>query len=82
MIHQCYYCEQIFESKEKLYDHLDVHSKPERTQIKSRKKNYPIICSDCGKDSEVPFQPKTDRPVYCRECLPKHRTSIKQKLRV
>jgi len=24
--HQCYYCEQIFDSKEKLYDHLEVHS--------------------------------------------------------
>jgi len=27
MIHQCYFCEQIFDSKEKLYEHLDVHSK-------------------------------------------------------
>lgn len=27
MSHQCYYCEQIFDSKEKLYDHLEVHSK-------------------------------------------------------
>jgi len=28
MIHQCYICEQIFDSKEKLYEHLDVHTKP------------------------------------------------------
>jgi hypothetical protein len=28
MVHQCYICEQIFDSKEKLYEHLDVHSKP------------------------------------------------------
>jgi hypothetical protein len=27
MAHQCYYCDQIFDSKEKLYDHLEVHSK-------------------------------------------------------
>ena len=27
MINQCYICEQIFETKEKLYEHLEVHSK-------------------------------------------------------
>ncbi|HMK15657.1 MAG TPA: CxxC-x17-CxxC domain-containing protein [Methanomicrobiales archaeon] len=31
------------------------------------------ICSDCGKECEVPFKPTEGRPVYCRECLPKHR---------
>ena len=39
------------------------------------RKMYPIKCADCGKDAEVPFEPKQDRPVYCRECLPKHRSS-------
>jgi len=28
MVHQCYICEQIFASKEKLFEHLEVHSKP------------------------------------------------------
>ncbi len=36
---------------------------------------YPIKCADCGTDSEVPFEPKQDRPVYCKECLQKHRSS-------
>ena len=35
--HQCYYCERIFDSKEKLYDHLEVHSKIQRNnEEKSR----------------------------------------------
>jgi CxxC-x17-CxxC domain-containing protein len=38
------------------------------------RKMYKCTCSDCGKDSEVPFEPKEGRPVYCRECLPKHRS--------
>jgi CxxC-x17-CxxC domain-containing protein len=38
------------------------------------RKMYPMKCADCGTDSEVPFEPKPDRPVYCRECLPKHRS--------
>ena len=25
-MHQCYYCEQIFESKEDLFQHVEVHS--------------------------------------------------------
>ena len=36
------------------------------------RKMYKCTCADCGKDSEVPFEPKPDRPVYCKECLPKH----------
>ncbi|MCX6659132.1 MAG: DNA-directed RNA polymerase [Candidatus Bathyarchaeota archaeon] len=31
------------------------------------------VCSDCGKECEVPFKPTEGRPVYCRECYPKHR---------
>ncbi len=29
---------------------------------------YPVVCSSCGKDSLVPFQPRGDRPVYCSQC--------------
>ena len=31
-MHQCYYCEQLFDSKEALYNHVDVHSDIERNQ--------------------------------------------------
>jgi len=44
----------------------------------SERKMYPIKFADCGKDSEGPFEPKTDRPVYYRECLPKHRSGGKR----
>ena len=30
-------------------------------------------CADCGNDCQVPFKPKEDRPVYCRECFQNHR---------
>ena len=32
-----------------------------------------VTCSDCGVETEVPFKPDPERPVYCRECLPNHR---------
>ena len=36
---------------------------------------YAAVCSNCGKDTEVPFQPRTDKPVYCRECFQSRRAS-------
>jgi len=33
-----------------------------------------IKCSDCGKPATVPFKPTAGKPVYCRECLAKHRS--------
>jgi CxxC-x17-CxxC domain-containing protein len=30
---------------------------------------YPAKCAQCGRDTEVPFQPRGDRPVYCRDCF-------------
>lgn len=29
---------------------------------------YKVKCSKCGNDTEVPFEPSGDRPVYCRDC--------------
>ncbi len=34
---------------------------------------HKVICADCGKECEVPFEPKEGRPVYCKECYAKHR---------
>ena len=36
---------------------------------------YPAICSSCGKETEVPFQPRSDKPVYCRDCFQERRAS-------
>lgn len=29
---------------------------------------YPAVCAQCGKQTQVPFQPRGDRPVYCSDC--------------
>lgn len=36
---------------------------------------FSVTCSNCGKPAEVPFQPRGDRPVYCRDCFNQARTS-------
>ena len=29
---------------------------------------FSVVCAECGKDTEVPFNPRGDRPVYCSDC--------------
>ena len=36
---------------------------------------YNVKCSNCGKDTQVPFQPSGDRPVYCRDCYMQKKNS-------
>ena len=34
---------------------------------------FTAVCASCGGEARVPFEPKTDRPVYCSECFAKMR---------
>lgn len=36
---------------------------------------FPAVCSSCGVETEVPFQPRSDKPVYCRDCYQQQRSS-------
>ena len=36
---------------------------------------HKITCGQCGKEDEVPFLPRGDRPVYCRDCFSSRRES-------
>ena len=29
---------------------------------------FPATCARCGKSTQVPFEPRAGRPVYCRDC--------------
>ena len=40
---------------------------------RSQRQMYPAVCAECGKDTEVPFEPREDRPVYCSDCYNKVR---------
>ena len=37
----------------------------------SPRQMFPVKCATCGKDTEVPFEPRGDRPVYCSDCYRK-----------
>ena len=29
---------------------------------------HDAVCADCGANTQVPFEPKNDRPIYCSDC--------------
>ena len=54
--------------------------KPERYEnsgsgYRIQRQMFPVKCSQCGKDTEVPFKPRGDKPLYCSDCYRKVRIS-------
>ena len=73
-------CEFVFTAGEQeLYAEKGFTHEPQRCKAcRQAKKNgqremYTAICSSCGREAKVPFQPREDRPVYCSECFSKQR---------
>lgn len=40
---------------------------------RSPRQMYPVVCAQCSKETEVPFEPREGRPVYCSDCYAKTR---------
>lgn len=51
----------------------DRGSSRERDYSKGPQTMHKATCADCGEETEVPFKPDPDRPVYCRECYAKRK---------
>jgi len=39
--------------------------------FKKRFELHDAICAECKKECKVPFKPRGDKPVYCKECFDK-----------
>ena len=68
--------------EQKFYEEKGFENEPKRcpdcrkakkAQFRGERKMYDVTCADCGKETQVPFQPRGDRPVYCRDCFEKHK---------
>ena len=60
---RCPTCRQAKKSERGGYSNNGYHSAPRQM--------FPVKCADCGKDTEVPFEPRGDKPVYCSDCYRK-----------
>lgn len=82
---KCKDCGQDFvwtASEQEFYERKGFHNEPVRctncrqakkTRMGDRKQLFEITCSQCGKPDQVPFQPRGDRPVLCRDCFYKQK---------
>ena len=39
----------------------------------ARRQMFAATCAECGRDTQVPFEPSGDKPVYCSDCYRKVR---------
>jgi CxxC-x17-CxxC domain-containing protein len=46
-----------------------------RPSYATTRQMFPAKCAECGKDTQVPFEPRNGRPVYCSDCYRKVRIS-------
>ena len=37
---------------------------------------FAAVCAECGKEAQLPFKPRGDRPVYCSDCFSKRRAAL------
>ena len=42
---------------------------------RSSRQMFPAVCAECGVETQVPFEPREGRPVYCSRCYDKSRAS-------
>jgi CxxC-x17-CxxC domain-containing protein len=80
--------EFVFTAGEQLfYADKGFKNEPKRCRLCKAKRNQSLsgqprhrvetttTCTQCGKETTVPFKPTQGRPVYCRECFQLRRVS-------
>ena len=49
--------------------------KSQRFGSRPQRQTFPATCAQCGKETQVPFEPREGRPVYCSDCYSKVKPS-------
>lgn len=69
---QEFYAEKGFENEPQRCKACRVAKKNNlngRGNFGGQRQLYDAVCAECGKPCKVPFEPRNDRPVYCRDCF-------------
>ena len=73
---QEFFAEKGFENEPGRCPDCRRQARASRNGNRPQREMFTVICSDCGKETTVPFQPSGDRPVYCKECYQAHRNNF------
>jgi len=69
---QEFYEQRGFKDKPKRCKDCRAKRKIDRENgVEPKRTRYEFVCPGCGKPASVPFQPRSGKPVYCRECFKK-----------
>ena len=63
---QEFYAEKGFQNEPQRCKECRVARK---NAAKPARELFTAVCAKCGKEAKSPFEPKSDKPVYCSECF-------------
>ncbi len=84
----CVQCKENFlftEKEQEVFYQRNMPSPQRCAKCRSKKSavgvsasgKYEIVCDNCGKHDQVPFQPKTGRTILCRECHNANKSKVR-----
>ncbi len=50
-------------------DCRDVRKRARQGAGSAPREMFDAVCSRCGANTQVPFRPRDERPVYCQDCF-------------
>lgn len=70
---QAFYAEKGFQNEPGRCPACRANRRASGNSRGGERQMYEVICDGCGCTTQVPFQPRGDRPVDCRDCFNKNR---------
>ncbi len=72
---QEFYAEKGFQNDPARCPSCRSSRKQQRNAARGEREMFTVTCAECGVETQVPFKPTEDRPVYCRDCYQKQRNN-------
>ena len=70
---QEFYAEKGFANEPKRCP--DCRAARKRNRYNGERQMHSAVCAECGVETQVPFKPTGERPVYCNDCFRAKRSS-------
>ncbi|MBI3931796.1 MAG: zinc-ribbon domain containing protein [Acidobacteria bacterium] len=72
---QLFYADKNFKNEPKRCKDCKQKRNSRMGQSPRERVETKAMCSQCGKETTVPFKPTQGRPVYCKECFQARKTA-------
>lgn len=70
---QEFYNEKGLKNEPKRCPDCRTSRKRSRQHTRGPRELHTVVCAECGKETQVPFEPTQGRPVFCRDCFESQR---------